>query len=99
MIGWKLINDEEFGECAECKKERAARAIVAMNHYDKRFVQQPFSTASYIHQMNDPKHAANLQRSMIWAQTHQRSINWVTAHDFPLHRDDQVILCLLFLFA
>ena len=80
-------------ECATCRKERAARAAVAMTSGDERFDAQPFSTAPYIHQLNDPKHAANLQRAQIWADTHQRSINWVTAHDYPLHRDDQVMIC------
>ena len=82
-----LIKKEE---CSECNKERTARAAVAMKKDDDRFKRLPFSTAPYIHQLNDPKHAANLQRSVIWAETHERSINWVTAHDFPLHRDDQV---------
>ena len=83
----EVLNKEE---CDICKKERKARAAVAMNNKDDRLGRQPFSTAPYIHQLNDPKHAANLQRSLIWAETHQRSINWVTAHDYPLHRDDQV---------
>ena len=90
-ITGKQLNSEE---CDKCKKERAARTAVATKHDDERFGQEPFSTAPYIHQLNDPKHTANLQRSMIWAETHQRSINWVTAHDYPPHRDNQAILSL-----
>ena len=92
----KQITGKELNleECDKCKKERAARTAVAKQHDDERFGQQPFSTAPYIHQLNDPKHAANLQRSVIWAETHQRSINWVTAHDYPLHRDDQVVFSM-----
>ena len=80
------------GECEVCQKERAARSAVAMKKDDERFHRDPFSTAPYIHQLNDPKHAANVSRSMRWAQKHRRSVNWVTAHDYPLHRDDQAML-------
>ena len=79
-------------ECAICRKERAARTAVAQkvgDSEDIRLGEQPFFTAPYIHSLNDPKHAANLRRAMIWAETHGCSINWVTAHDYPLHREDQ----------
>ena len=76
-------------ECGICKKERSARAVVAMRHNDIRFNEEPYSTAPYIHQLNEPKHAANLERAVKWAGVNKRSINWVTAHDYPLHRDDQ----------
>ena len=79
------------GECEVCQKERAARSAVAMKKDDERFHTEPFSTAPYIHQLNDPKHAANVSRSMRWAQVHHHSVNWVTAHDYPLHRDDQAM--------
>ena len=71
------------------KKHRKARAVVAMTDEDVRFSEEPFSTAPYIHQLNEPKHAANLERAVKWAEVNKRSINWVTAHDYPLHRDDQ----------
>ena len=76
-------------ECKICKKHREARTVVAMSDKDVRFNEEPFSTAPYIHQLNEPKHAANLERAVKWAGVNKRSINWVTAHDYPLHRDDQ----------
>ena len=83
------------GECEVCQKERAARSAVAYKKKDgkddERFDKEPFSTAPYIHQLNDPKHAANVTRSMRWAQEHRHSLNWVPAHDYPLHRDDQAM--------
>ena len=85
LSGIDLISEE----CDECKKERSARAVVAMSNEDLRFKEKPFSTAPYIHQLNEPKHAANLERAVNWAGENKRSINWVTAHDYPLHRDDQ----------
>ena len=88
--------EEIKGECEVCQKERAARSAVAMKKIeDPRFHVHPFATAPYIHQLNDPKHAANVSRSMRWAQEHRRSVNWVIAHDYPLHRDDQAMFFLL----
>ena len=83
----KMIRVPE--ECEICTKHRKARAVVAMTDEDVRFKEEPFSTAPYIHQLNEPKHAANLERAVKWAEVNKRSINWVTAHDYPLHRDDQ----------
>ena len=60
ITGAELISKWE--KCDTCKKRRAARAAVAMNNNDDRLGRQPFSTAPYIHQLNDPKHASNLQR-------------------------------------
>ena len=77
------------------QKERAARRAVAMKKDDVRFHMEPFPTAPYIHQLNDPKHAANVSQSMRWAQVHRHSVNWVTAHDYPLHRDDQAFVVLV----
>ena len=78
------------GECEVCQKERTGRSAVAMKKdKDDRFHSKPYSTAPYIHQLNDPKHAANVSRAMRWAQEHHCSVNWVAAHDYPLHRDDQ----------
>ena len=101
-IGWekkkkddpdeKCMKDEE---CDICKKERRARAAVARSNKDERFEQQPFSCAPYIHQLNEPKYAAMMQRAMKFAETNMRSINFVTAHDYPLHRDDQAALLFL----
>ena len=87
----KILSGEDLmsEECDICKKERSARAVVAMHDEDVRFKQERFSTAPYIHQLNKPKHAANLERAVNWAGVNKRSINWVTAHDYPLHRDDQ----------
>ena len=76
-------------ECQICQKERKARWVVAEDTEDPRFKKEPFCTAPYIHQLNEPKHAANLERAINWAGVNKRSINWVTAHDYPLHRDDQ----------
>ena len=88
--------EEIKGECEVCQKERTARSAVAKKKIDDpRFHVEPFSTAPYIHQLNDPKHAANVSRSMRWAQEHRRSVNWVVAHDYPLHRDDQAMFFLL----
>lgn len=88
---FKKIN----GECKVCQKERAARSAVAYKNEDgekdERFDKEPFSTAPYIHQLNDPKHAANVTRSIRWAQEHRHSVSWVPAHDYPLHRDDQAM--------
>ena len=82
------------GECKVCQKERLARSVVAYKKNgqdDERFKKKPFFAAPYIHQLNNPKHAANVTRSRRWADEHRHSVNWVTAHDYPLHRDDQAM--------
>ena len=83
------------GECEVCQKERLARSAVAMTREDERFKKEPFSTAPYIHQLNDPKHAANVTRSMRWAKKNKHTVNWLPAHDCPLHHDDQAT-CLFY---
>ena len=83
------------GKCEACRKERAARSAVAMTNEDERLHKEPFATAPYIHQLNDPKHAANVSRSMRWAKENKHTVNWVPAHDYPLHRDDQAT-CLFY---
>lgn len=82
-------------ECDICKKERYKRTAVATGNDDERFQQHPFSSAPYIRPQNGPKYAAMTQRAEAWAERHRRQICWVTAHDRPLHRDDQVFLFLL----
>ena len=66
-----------------------------MKKDDERLHKEPFATAPYIHQLNDPKHAANVSRSMRWAKENKHTVNWVPAHDYPLHRDDQAT-CLFY---
>ena len=76
-------------ECDACARERRARACVATGDDDERFLQHPFSSAPYIHPLNYPKYYALQLRAVEWAKQHGRSVNWVVAHDYPLHRDDQ----------
>ena len=97
VTGKVLMKDE----CNTCKKERKARAAVAKQHKeeekkDERFENDPFVTAPYIHQLNVPKHAANVDRAMRYSEKTNRTVNWITAHDYPLHLDDQAPLLFLF---
>ena len=90
VTGEVLMRDE----CDICKKERKARAAVAKQHQkeekkDERFDNDLFVTAPYIHQLNVPKHAANVDRAVRFSEKTNRIVNWITAHDFPLHPDDQ----------
>jgi len=90
ITGEELMNDE----CDKCKSERKARAAVAKQYEDKkqrdeRFERPPFDTAPYIHQLNVPKHAANVDRAMRFSEKMNRCVHWITAHDYPLHLDDQ----------
>ena len=56
---------------------------------DERFGRPPFHTAPYIHQLNVPKHAANVNRAMRFSEKMNRCVHWIIAHDFPLHPEDQ----------
>ena len=73
----KILSGEDLmsEECDICKKERSTRAVVAMRDNDVRFNEEPFSTAPYIHQHNEPKHAANLERAVNWAGKSETSVN------------------------
>lgn len=76
-------------ECRMCKKEQLARGVVARRDDDPRFLEHPFNSSPYIHPLNYPKYYALQVRAVEWAKTHGRTVNWVVAHDYPLHRDDQ----------
>ncbi len=78
-------------ECDACKGERLARGRVAFSDQDPRFQQPPFEAAPYIHPNNLPKYYAQQQRAIVFAKQRQRCVNWVVAHDKPLHQDDQAL--------
>ena len=98
----ELMKELMKDECHICQKERNARAAVAKQYReeekrkDERFDNETFATAPYIHQLNVPKHAANVDRAMRYSEKTNRIVNWVTAHDFPLHPDDQATCLFLF---
>ena len=90
ITGEKLMEQE----CDVCKTERKARAAVAIQYKhqdekDERFGRPPFDTAPFIHQLNVPKHAANIARAMRFSEKMSLCVHWIIAHDFPLHPDDQ----------
>ena len=76
-------------ECDVCARERCARKVVATGNNDPRFQQHPFNSATYIHPLNYPKYYALQYRAVDWAKARNLNVNWVVAHDYPLHRDDQ----------
>ena len=76
-------------ECDVCARERCARKVVATGNNDPRFQQHPFNSATYIHPLNYPKYYALQYRAVEWAKARNLNVNWVVAHDYPLHRDDQ----------
>ena len=78
-------------ECDICNTERFARGRVAFSDQDPRFQQTPFEAAPYIHPNNLPKYYAQQQRAIFFARQRQRIVNWVVAHDKPLHQDDQAL--------
>ena len=75
-------------ECAVCQAERAGRCRVVVDVADPRFGQAPFDQAPYIHPHNVPKYAAFHLRAQLFARRNGRCVNWVCAHDKPLHPDD-----------
>ena len=100
ITGKQLMNDECNDECEICKSERKARAAVAKQYdeedeKDERFGRPPFDTAPYIHQLNVPKHAANVNRAMRFSENMNRCVHWIIAHDFPLHPEDQARFFLI----
>jgi len=78
-------------ECQECRSERSARGRVAFSDQDPRFQRAPFDAAPYIHPNNLPKYFAQQVRATAFAKHRQRCVNWVVAHDKPLHQDDQAL--------
>ena len=78
-------------ECTACQEERRERARVSMSDDDPRFQQQPFEAAPYIHPHNVPKYYALQLRACEYAKQRRLCVNWVVAHDKPLHQDDQAL--------
>ena len=78
-------------ECDVCKVERAARCRVVLQLPDARFREAPFDAAPFVCLHNVPKHAAFLRRAQVFAEERSLVLNWVKAHDSPLHRDDQAL--------
>ena len=78
-------------ECVACRGERLARSRVAFSDQDPRFQRPPFEAAPYIHPNNLPKYYAQQQRAIVFAKQRQRCVNWIVAHDKPLHQDDQAL--------
>eukprot|EP00973_Karenia_brevis_P002895 393883-Karenia_brevis.AAC.1 len=78
-------------ECDVCRAERQARGHVVHGEEDARFQQAPYDAAPYIHPNNLPKYVALQLRALVFARERQLCVHWVTAHDKPLHQDDQAL--------
>ena len=78
-------------ECAICQAERTGRHRVVDDVGDPRFQEAPFDAAPYIHPHNVPKYYALQFRACEFAKRRGLCVNWVVAHDKPLHRDDQAL--------
>ena len=57
-------------ECEVCKRERAARALVAAGDADPRFVEEKFDKATAIFPNNDVKYDVNKTRAALYAAKH-----------------------------
>ena len=86
---WVDIQDRA-PECKACKAERQRRCRLTQDN-DARVLQEPFLSAPYVHQFNQPKYHAMLLRSVEWAkraQTHPKQILWAKAVDAPYNLRD-----------
>ena len=75
-------------ECEACHKERKARTRVVYEEDDLRFHKPPYDAAPYIHPNSLPKYVALQLRALAFATERHICVNWITAHDKPLHHDD-----------
>ena len=78
-------------ECEVCQEARLARARVVVENPDPRLQRPPFDAAPYVHPHNVPKYYALQLRALEFAKQRGLCVNWVMAHDKPLHRDDQAL--------
>lgn len=72
-------------ECSSCKQERERRNRLVMPQ-DPRLKMEPFLSAPYVHQNNEPKYHAMLLRAVEEAKHGScgpRHILWVVAEDTP----------------
>ena len=86
---WADIQHKE-PECNACKAERQRRCRLTQDE-DTRVLEEPFLSAPYVHQFNQPKYHAMLLRSVEWAKrasTHPQQILWIRAMDMPYNYRD-----------
>ena len=77
-------------ECDLCKEERARRNRLVLPR-DPRLNQEPFLSAPYIHQNNEPKYHAMLLRAVEQAKRGAegpKHILWIRAQDRPHNPQD-----------
>ena len=70
-------------ECAECKTDRASRALVALHCDDPRLTQLPFSESIAIFANNDVKYDVNKKRAQDFANTCGQAVTYISAKDKP----------------
>jgi hypothetical protein len=70
-------------ECKKCQDERKRRCCVRAQQGDgtKRHLEEPFTSAPYVHPFRHPSYHATQLRALDFAKAAGRRLHWVTAHD------------------
>ena len=87
--GWDWT-DMQALECDMCKAERERRRRVIRDG-NGRHTRAPFVSAPYIHSLNWPKYHAVTLRAIGFAKVGCNQLLWVTAVDWPVTKDDNVV--------
>ena len=72
-------------ECEACKQERRRRYCVlpASGEDAERHLQEPFTSAAFVHPFRHPSYHATQLRAIIFAKSKHRRVHWITAYDKP----------------
>ena len=75
-------------ECEACASERARRCCIinSERHAAAAYKQEPFANAPFVHPFRAPSYHAQQLRAISFAQTTNRRLLWVTAHDVPVQQ-------------
>jgi len=75
-------------ECDSCAAERRRRCCILQSVTDRRYQEEPFAHAPFVHPFNAPKYHAQQLRAVNFAKATNRQVLWVIACDKVLTKGE-----------